>query len=143
MNVLVAIGDPGLQREVSEGLSRMGFGVVEVGRPGLIASWPDDAWVAPRALHAAVVSHGFGFDALAFGTLVRERHRGLGVVYLVDDPWMSGRTRALDHYCERTVLWPLPGKHLSLVLLATVLRHIAGTADGTLSTRDAQRRRDL
>jgi hypothetical protein len=143
MNVLVAIGDPGLQREVSEGLSRMGFGVVEVGRPGLISSWPDDARVTSGALHAAVVSHGFGFDALAFGTLVRERHRGLGVVYLVDDPWMSGRSRVLDHHCERTVLWPLPGQHLSMVLLAKVLRQIAGTADSTLSTPPAQCRPDL
>jgi len=143
MNVLVAVGDPELQREVAEGLSRTGFGVTEVGHPGLISSLPDDARMAPGALHAAVVGYGFGFDALAFGKLVRERHRGLGVVYLVDDPWMSGRTRALDHHCERTVLWPLPGKHLSMVLLATVLRHVAGPADGTLSTGAAQRRPDL
>ena len=143
MNVLVAVGDPELQREVAEGLSRTGFGVTEVGHPGLISSLPDDARVAPSALDAAVVGHGLGFDALAFGTLVRERHRGLGVVYLVDDPWMSGRTRALDHHCERTVLWPLPGQHLFMALLVKVLREIASGADGMLPTKEAQRRPDL
>src|SRR4051812_31213400 len=128
MNVLVAAGDAVLQREVVEGLNRTGFGVAEVGRPGLISSWPDDTPLASGALHAAVVGHGFGFDALAFGALMRKRHPCLGVVYLVGDPWMPGRTRALDHRCERTVLRPSPGQRLCMVLLARVLGQIAGSA---------------
>ena len=146
MNVLVAAGDPVLQREIVEGLNRTGFGVAEVGRPGLISSWPDDTPLAPGALHAAVVGHGFGFgfgfDALAFGALMRERHPRLGVVYLVGDPWMSGRTRALDHRSERTILRPLPGQHLCMVLLARVLGQVAGPSDGTLSLGDGRRRTD-
>jgi len=139
MNVLVAAGDPVLQREVVEGLSRTGFGVTEVERPGLISSWPDDAPLAPGVLHAAVVGHGFGFDALAFGALMRERHPGLGVVYLVGDPWMSGRARALDHRCERTVLGAPPGQQLCMVLLARVLGQVAGLADRGLPATDARR----
>jgi hypothetical protein len=142
MNVLVAVGEPGLQREVVEGLNRTGFGLVEVGRPGLISSLPDDALLTGCALNAAVVGHGFGFDALAFGALVRECHPRLGVVYLVGDPWMSGRTRTLDHHCERAVLRPLPGQQLRIALLARVLGEVAGPADGC-PLRDAQCRTGL
>ena len=79
MDVLVAAGDPALQREVAAGLHRTGFGVVEVRRPGLVACGPDDAPLPPGALGAAVVGHGFGFDGLAFGAFLRERHPCLGV----------------------------------------------------------------
>ena len=82
MNVLVAIGEPRLQREVVQGLSGMGFGLVEARHPNLFPCLPDDA-PARSALHAAVVGYGFGFDALAFGALAREWHSYLGVVYLV------------------------------------------------------------
>jgi hypothetical protein len=143
MNVLVAAGDPVLQREVVEGLSRTGFGVTEVERPGLISSWPDDAPLAPGVLHAAVVGHGFGFDGLTFGAFLRDQHSGLGVVYVVCDPWLADRTRALDHRCERTVLRPMPGRHLSMVLLARVLGEVAGVAGGALSPGDAHRRPNL
>jgi len=142
MNVLVAVGDPGLQRKVAEGLSRTGFGVVEVRQPGLISSLPDDDLVAPCVLHAAVVGYGFGFDGLAFGTFLRGRLPCLGVVYIVGDPWMADRTRALDYRCERTVLIPLPGRHLSLILLARVLGEVSGWAHGACPRRVEQRRTD-
>ena len=140
MNVLVAIGDPGLQREVTEGLSRSGFGVVEAEHPASIPNPPDDASSAPDALHAAVLGHGLGFDALAFGAVLRGRHPRIGVIYLVGDPWMAGRTRALDHRRERTALRPLPGRHLCMALLARMLGQAAGSADGAVPPRDAQPR---
>jgi hypothetical protein len=142
MDVLVAAGDPALQREVAEGLDLAGFGVVEVRRPGLVSGPPDDALVPPCAPRAAVVGHGLGFDGLAFGALLRGRHPRLGVVYLVGDPWMSGRTRALDHRRERTVLRPSPGQRLCMVLLARVLGQVAGPAGCGLPAADAQRRTD-
>ena len=142
MNVLVAAGDPELQREVVAGLDLAGFGVVEVGRPALASGLPDDTRVPTCAPLAAVVGHGLGFDALAFGAFLREQHPGLGVVYLVGDPWMSGRTRALDHRCERTVLRPSPGQRLCMVLLARVLGQIAGFARGAATRASPRRRRD-
>jgi hypothetical protein len=142
MDVLVAAGDPALQREVAAGLHRTGFGVVEVRRPGLVACGPDDAPLPPGALGAAVVGHGFGFDGLAFGTVLRERHPCLGVVYIVSDPWMPGRTRALDYRCERTVLRPPPGQGLCMVLLARVLGQVSALADDALSLAKMGRRRD-
>lgn len=142
MNVIVAVGDPKLQREVVESLNRTGSGVVEVKHPGLVAKLPDDALVAPDALITAVVGHGFGFDGLAFGTSLRDQHPSLGVVYIVCDLWMADRTRALNHRCERTVLSPLPGKHLSMTLLARVLGEVAGLATGALPLRVEQRRSD-
>jgi hypothetical protein len=143
MSVLVAIRDPALRREVVEGLTRTGFGVVEAGGRGPVSAVPDDALPAPGALHAAVVGHGLGLDALALGSRVRERHPCIGVVYLVGDPRMSGRARALDHRWERIVLRPLPGQCLCMALLIRVLGQAAGPADGPLSLRGAQRRADF
>src|SRR4051812_37430357 len=97
MNVIVAVGDPELQCEVVGSLNRAGFGVVEVRRPGFVVNAPDDSLVPPGARHAAVVGHGFGFDGLTFGATLRDHHPRLGVVYIVSDPWMADRTRALDH----------------------------------------------
>jgi hypothetical protein len=128
MDVLVAAGRPELQREIAAGLGRAGFGVVEARRPGLVPGASDHPLVSPGALHAAVVGHGFGFDGLAFGAALRERHPRLGVVYVVCDPWMRGRTRALDGRRERTVLMPPPGRRLCMALLARVLGQIAGPA---------------
>ena len=128
MDVLVAAGHPELQRQIGAGLCRAGFGVVEAGRPGLVSGAPDHALVPPGVLHAAVVGHGFGFDSLVFGAALRERHPRLGVVYVVGDPWMRGRTRALDGRRERTVLMPPPGRRLCMALLARVLGQIAGPA---------------
>jgi hypothetical protein len=143
MNVIVAVGDPELQCEIVESLRRTGFGVVEVRHPGRVASMPDDALMAPDTLNAAVVGHGFGFDGLTFGAFLRDQHSGLGVVYVVCDPWLADRTRAWDHRCERTVLRPMPGRHLSMVLLARVLGEVAGVAGGALSPGDAHRRPNL
>ena len=47
-----------------------------------------------------------------------------------------------DHRCERTVLSPLPGQHLCMVLLARVLGEVAGVTGGALSLADAHRRAD-
>jgi hypothetical protein len=137
MNVLVATGAPELQGEVTAGLRVAGFSVVEAGRAE-IAFGDMDALVPPGVLRAAVLGYGFGFDGLAFGAFLRERHPRLGVVYVVRDPWMSGRTRALDHRCERTVLSPLPGQRFCMALLARVLGEVAGPANGALSTRAAR-----
>ena len=142
MNVLVAAGDPVLQREVVEGLNRTGFGVAEVESPGLIFYGPDNTPLASGALHAAVVGHGFGFDGLAFSTVLRERHPCLGVVYIVSDPWMPGRTRALDYRCERTVLRPPPGQRLCMILLARVLGQVGALANDAFSLAEMERRRD-
>ena len=141
MNVLVATGAPELQGEVTAGLRVAGFSVVEAGRAE-IAFGDMDALVPPSVLRAAVLGYGFGFDGLAFGAFLRERPPRLGVVYVVRDPWMSGRTRALDHRCERTVLSPLPGQRLCMVLLARVLGQVMGAADGALPMADARRRTD-
>ncbi len=91
---------------------------------------------------AAVVGHGFGFDSLAFGATVRERHPRLGVVYVVSDPWMRGRTRALDYRRERTVLMPPPGQRLCMALLVRVLGEIAGPAGEGFPLAPARRRSD-
>ena len=138
----MAAGDPELQREVVAGLDLAGFGVIEVERPALVSRLPDDTLVPTCAPLAAVVGHGLGFNGLTFGALLHERHPRLGVVYLVGDPWMSGRTRALDHRCERTVLRPSPGQRLCMVLLARVLGQIAGLAHGAPTTPNQRRRTD-
>ena len=130
MDVLVAAGHPELQREIAAGLGRAGFGVVEARRAGPVPGAPDHAQVPPGGLRAAVGGHGFGFgfDGLAFGAALRERHPRLGVVYVVCDPWMRGRTRALDGRRELTVLMPPPGWRLCMALLARVLGQIVGPA---------------
>jgi hypothetical protein len=143
MNVMVAIDDPNLQCEVVKSLSRTGFGVVEVKHPERVANLPDDTLMARNTLGAAVIGHGFGFDGLTFGAFLRDQHPGLGVVYVVNDPWLADRTRALDHRCERTVLRPMPGRHLCMVLLARVLGEVAGVAGGALSPGDVHRRPNL
>ena len=134
MNVLVAVGDPALQHEVATGLYQTGFSVIEVRRPGPAFCVLDDDAMPPGNLDAAVVGYDFGFDGLAFGAVLRERHPCLGVVYVVSNPWMPGRTRTLDSHCERTVLSPRPGQQFFISVLARVLGQIGGLAHGALTT---------